>query len=557
MSLDEGARRRVLTDHFFASFFRLTFLDDAGEASFKRALLGALAVLASGGLFVARLYASKYSGVAPALTADMVHADRLFAIVLPMFATATAMTLASASLFPDELDFRVLMALPLRRRTVFLAKGAALGRFAAMVVAVTVLTMTAPLALIISGREPRALPSIVSLLLAAALAGTFVCLMVTSLQGLVAALSPPNWRRRTSVWMQTMSIAALVLCLPFALRASAAWRLLPAEPGWLMLLPPTWFLGAERWFAGDGTAWSDRCALLAVAGLLLAWGLAGWCHVRVYRRFDSASVRTSERYPGRARRPFPWRRRPRAETTAVADLMRATMSRSSVHRLACSMTVAVGAALAINGLLGAWGARERWVMQAMLSVPFALMAGSVTGLRAAFLIPSHVRANWLFRLTETADSRPRVLDAVRNTFFWRGVLYPTLASFPVVTFAVGLRTALTLAPVTLLLGAAFIDILCIGWRRVPFSSTLLFAKRPPAVTLGALVAVFGWFVFLGAAVLSAARAGWVAWSLVTCLVALVAGTTRWWRLQEWGLHPLEFEDTVPDAVQTLRLAAGG
>ena len=53
-------------------------------------------------------------------------ADQLLMIGLPMFIVALAMALVCHSLFPDETDYRILMALPVRRSAIFSAKVAAL-----------------------------------------------------------------------------------------------------------------------------------------------------------------------------------------------------------------------------------------------------------------------------------------------------------------------------------------------------------------------------------------------------------------------------------------------
>jgi hypothetical protein len=96
--------------------------------------------------------------------------------------------------------------------------------------------------------------------------------------------------------------------------------------------------------------------------------------------------------------------------------------------------------------------------------------------------------------------------------------------------------------------------MCIGWRRVPFTCTFLFAKRPPAYTVGLLVMILGWFVFVATSLLNAARIGPIPWLIVACVAGAAGLALRWWRLHNWGHWPLEFEDYLPDGLDSLRLS---
>ena len=66
-----------------------------------------------------------------------------------MLVVAFATLLVSHSLFPDETDFRVLLALPVSRRLVFLSKLAALALFSSIFIVASHVAML-PVAMIIS-----------------------------------------------------------------------------------------------------------------------------------------------------------------------------------------------------------------------------------------------------------------------------------------------------------------------------------------------------------------------------------------------------------------------
>ena len=75
------------------------------------------------------------AGAPPEAYAREVVADHAFLMALPMWIVAGAMSLVGQSLFPDETDFRILMAEPLSRSVVFAAKLAALLLFGGLFVA--------------------------------------------------------------------------------------------------------------------------------------------------------------------------------------------------------------------------------------------------------------------------------------------------------------------------------------------------------------------------------------------------------------------------------------
>ena len=237
----------------------------------------------------------------------------------------------------------------------------------------------------------------------------------------------------------------------------------------------------------------------------------------------------------------------------MRDFIATTVRRSGLHQLIVYSLTAVGVALAMNRWLGAVGLRERWVVAAALCVPFTLMAGVVIGLRTSLLVPTNLRAGWIFRFLEDASTRGHQLTAVRRSLFVAGVVWPSLLSVPVHALSLGWTTALTLAPLTLLIGWLFTEVACLDWRRIPFTCTFLFGKRPPAFTIAMAIIVFGAFVSLSAALLDTARAGLLPWLLIALLVAPVGLALRQYRLQNWGDYPLEFEDYLPDGIETLRL----
>jgi hypothetical protein len=122
-----------LTRHFLSGLFDLGVLSEAGADSFKRMIIGICAAFLSFGLLLARLFMVKYAGLASLDTPEpyrqAILADHAFLIAIPMWIVAFVAVLVGHSLFPDEIDFRVLMALPVTRRVIFGTKLLALALF--------------------------------------------------------------------------------------------------------------------------------------------------------------------------------------------------------------------------------------------------------------------------------------------------------------------------------------------------------------------------------------------------------------------------------------------
>jgi ABC-type transport system involved in multi-copper enzyme maturation permease subunit len=554
-SNDAPSALRILTRHFFSSFFRLSFLDDAGEESFKKALIGLLTAVIGAGLLVTRLYITKYRALGEVeMLPAIVAADRLFIVAVPMFITALALALVVHSIFPDELDFRTMMALPLKRRTVFAAKFVALAAFLCIFAGGSVLGFTVPLAVIVSGRSAEGRLGILVQIGVGAMACGFTVSLLVAIEGLIAVALPRAWMRPASVYTQTTCVALLVASVPFLLRMPGWWRVMADPPAWLLAVPPAWFLGVAQWAMGAAHPRWAQLAIAAAAGTAITAIIALASALWLYARFDQTVLRSSTA-PGRSRwRTGRWRLASGSPAQeAVRDFIATTIRRSGLHQLIVYSLTAAGVALAVNRWLGAIGQRERWVIVAALSVPFMLMAGVVVGLRTALLVPTNLRAGWIFRFLEDAATRRHQLTAVRRSLFVAGAVWPALLSVPVHAMVLGWTTAFTLAPLTLLIGWFFTEAACLDWRRIPFTCTFLFGKRSPAFTIAMAILVFGWFVFLSAALLNTARVGLLPWLLVALLVGPIGLALRQYRLQHWGDYPLEFEDYLPDGIETLRL----
>jgi hypothetical protein len=451
------------------------------------------------------------------------------------------------------------MALPVPRRTIFVAKLSALFLFAAIFIVSANVAIGLPFAVVSGGRwsENPLAARVFTQAAAGTLASVFAVAAIVAVQGLITVMAPRTWLRGLSVATQTVMICGLVLSMPIVARIPTVAPSLRSKASWLYFVAPAWFLGVQQWLLGSREPFFVRLAFVAIVGTVAVAVFAAGCYLALYRRFDRVVVDAARM--GRPRiwhLPLPWprwlpRRHPAYE--AVQAFTGATLRRSSLHQLVCFGIFAAGFALAANSVLGNAGGQERFLRTAAVNAPLTLIIATVVGLREAMLLPANLKAAWVFQFTEAETARRHQLNAIRDTLIGVGVLVPAALLFPVQAAVLGLSKALASLPVVVLLGWMFVEMVLGNWRRIPFTCTVLFAKRPAAHTVLIAILVLFWLVPIGGVFEQVAISGLRRWLVVTTVLLLICGILRWVRLQSWGRLPLEFEDYLPDTIEPLGL----
>jgi hypothetical protein len=550
----------TLTRHFLRGFFRLPFLDQAGEDSFVRGMIGVVvanAILVFGAM--ARLYFIKYRALSSNPTPDlyrlMLPADQLLTIILPMLVVILVMATVSDGLFPGELDLRVLLPLPVSRRMIFASKSTALFLHTSFFIVVSNAIVAEPFALLSGGRWAEHGPRerLIAQLVAGGGASFFAAATLVAVQGLVAVLAPRHRLQRAMIAVRTLFVCEVALLLPVVLRLPRLAESLEQNRWWLKIAAPGWFLGVERMLLGGGTADDRRLAGIAIAGTALVSATAVACFLELYRRFDRVSLQTPHRATQRWRRvAIRWPQTTPPALAAVQSFTGATLRRSGPHQLVVFGALSAGLAFALDAALlsgDAGGALTR----AAIGAPLIVMIVATLGVRAALLMPTEIRAAWIFRFTERADIRIEQLDAVRLALAWRGILLPALVVAPLQIAILGWGHAGASFPVTLAIGWMLLELVTSDWRRIPFTCTVLFGKRPAAQTFMILCALYVAFGVIGARIAEHAVGGLSSWLVTMSLLTMALCFARWHRLRHWGRLPLEFEDYLPDSVETLGL----
>lgn len=555
----------VLTRHFFTSLFDLGFLSDDGAESLKRALLGSLAVALALGLLLTRVFMAKYASLAsgpPDAYERAVTADHAFLIAVPMWIVAAAMGLVGQSLFPDETDFRILMAQPLSRLTIFGSKLASLLLFGGLFVGGAHLALFPMAALTMMGaiKDGSIVTTATAFVFSSAMGSLFAALAIVAIHGLLVLFAPASRLLVFSGAVRSCMIGLLVLSLPLVGRLPAAASAFSSNAGWLPWVPPAWFAALERWLLGD----AQRAALAAPAavGTTVVFFVSIASYVLLYRRFDRVTVQpaSSENVIVGDRSLARWRGT-RSVRHAIGRFVSITIRRSVLHQGLVVGALAVAGAFVLNSLLSADGWHEPFqrrqreaLIWTLLWAQMTMMFLAIPAIRLALSIPVDLRSNWIFRMTEDVPGRAEVVAANIRVVLALGVALPLALIGPVQWWVLG-TPALAAFVVEASMGWLLAEWLMSGWRRIPFTCSYVPGKGfVPHMFVKGFASYLLFSLFTGIVLrLSVARP--VAAVIATTIAGLSAWTLSVRRSRIVRLTGLNFEDELPVDVTLLGLNA--
>jgi len=551
-----------LTAHFFAGLFDFGVLSEAGSDAFRRVLIGIAAAMLTFGLLLVRMYAAGTAGPAGTESLRLAGiAGEAVVIGLPMLVVAFATLLISQSLFPDETDFRVLLVLPVTRRTIFLSKLSALALFAGLFIVSSHAAML-PLFLKISAGQWAAgnfSSRLAAHLLASLGASACAVLAITAINGGLLMALPRVHVQTASTAFRSLMLCALVLSVPLAARLPAIGPLVAAESPLLFLAPPAWFLGVNQLLQGHATPYFSELAAVAIGAFVSSLVIAVGSYSLLYRRFDRVMIRPAEtgsrglgtRVLGRAhaRRPG---------FVAIRAFTHVTLARSALHQGVFIAIAACGAGLVLNSFFGASAvprlrSYEDALSASALWAPFALVFAATIGARAALVLPIDPRANWVFRMTEDATARVEQLNAVVDAVVRLGVVAPLAMLLPIewAMFGVG---ALASTSVAFVAGVLLVEIEMSEWQRIPFTCSYMPGKRFVGHTMLIGLAGFVIFTSLGQGLAWYSIHHRWGWLVVMAILGSVVVQRRRRRLALWRRTALIFEDSLPSEIEPLRLS---
>jgi hypothetical protein len=481
-----------LTRHFFRRMFRNDFVDF--EDQMKERLIAVLSVLAIVLLWSSHLALFKYV-IVPDTNLSWQEKSYVFTLMMIIFGLVTL--LEWDVLFPDRQDFLNLIPLPVRLRTVFLAKlgsfflfiglfSVAMNSGAAVLFAIYLAPWRSDRNLLFFGWH------ILSHLISAFAACFFVFFACVFLHFILMAVLPDRVYRRISLAVRVVLVGGFIfLLLAFLLEPKildksflSLAKFKEAGDPLLVRFPPFWFVGLYERLLGTTDpvfAAQTRAAVLALllslGGFAAASGLSYYRHVR--KTLESEKKRRGV-LPGlrEAWSGFLGRTVLRShEERAVYGFFTRTVRSGPKQRIALAYYTAVGAGVLALYIVSARGAfRDLSPTNAGLLVqPLFLSFVIVAGFRSLVNIPAWPAANWIFEVTETGRTR-LYSSGLKKAVFLRWLLPFSGLVFGFHLFIWKFWPALEHAVFVLVVSSLGLEAFFFRFRKVPFACSTVPGK---------------------------------------------------------------------------------
>jgi len=500
----------------------------------------------------------------PAAAVATIWSMQHFLIATTMLVMGLFAVLSWDSTFPDRRDVLVLSPLPIRPRTVFLAKAAALGAALGLTVAALNGLPGVTWGLLIFPPPHSGLLGPFRTLAAywiSALAGAaFIFGGVLAVQGIGGQL-PRRWYLRVSAVLQIATFCLILgtYCLEPSLSSPPAFAA-PQNQGLLVWLPSYWFLALFHALNGNTTPGVAPLAWRAVLGLMAVAWLAGTAYLLAYFRTLRKIVEEPDIVVG-ARGGVWLPRFGKSPDTAVVQFSIRTLLRSRQHRIILAFYLGIGFAILIllvhigggpSHSLAVPPARRVTVEGMLASV--LMLAFWVLGTRVAFSVPLEMRANWIFRVIPLGGP-PACLKAGRRALLALSVAPLWVLSAGVYLWLWPWRPVLAHLIVLGLLGVVLSEACLQNFRKIPFACSFLPGKSRvhmavlgvwPLIAWAAMGVAYEWRAF--------DQPGDYAKIIAVLVAAVVVARWNAARLAKSDEAAVVFEEAMPAMIQTLGLS---
>jgi hypothetical protein len=410
----------VLYRSFLLRVIDLELLSDDADTA---RLLGQFAALFAGLSYLFTFWLIAAGGFPKAFLWTMEH----FLIATTMVIVGLFSVLCWDSIFPDKRDVLVLGPLPVRANTLFRAKLAAL--VAALSLSVVSLNIFSGLvwpflfSAMNCGGFRGVTRSLAAYWITMVLAGFFMFCCVLGVQGVTSLVLPRQQFLRLSALLQAGAFFIFfgAYILEPSLEAPKALAA-PENQSLLACLPSYWFFGLFQQLNGSMVREFAPMARRAWEGLAVAvcGGVASV--LLAYFRTMGKTVEEPDIVPGVHRMNSSVRFGSLLETCVALFSIR-TLLRSRQHRILLCFYLGTGFAIVLASVRTALGQRGFLhgphgdvVDLTFLVASLWVICFAVIGVRVVIAMPHTLRANWIFRMTETRGVG-EYLAAVRRSLF--------------------------------------------------------------------------------------------------------------------------------------------
>lgn len=542
----ERRQFRILYRDFLSRLVDLEAFSSRGEI--QKLLVQFVSMMAAFSFVFAMETVTKYvaSPLPRATLMKAARVDEEFLLASTMAIAGLFSILAWNAMFPDRRDCLVLGLLPVRARTIFLAKAAAIASSLGVCVVATNCFTGLMFPFLFGG-----LGSFAAYWLKMISAGLFVGCALVALQGLAAQVLSCRLFLRASSFLQIGSFFVIL--------------------GAYFLKPP---LAREKQFPWFPSFWFIDFGRTAIYALATVVFLAVMTFALAYRRNLRRIVEQPDIAPADRSRPasraaayLATRLLARPIDRAIVLFTGRTIARSKQHRLILAAYLGIGLAIALaysrELIYGGGDPLERTFWKAPWNQPnmpflvasLVLLFFAAIGTRAVFALPIALRAKWIFEIT-AVQSPAAYFGAVRKALY-------AIAAIPVWTISAVVYFAIWpvagAAEHLAVLGAVAILVVETSLRRfrkIPFACAYLPGKSNIHVRLGCYGIGFLFVASQGVHLEYWSMQG-VGSFLV--LLAVLGALAAWARRRTTAALPynrLQFEDLPEPEIEALDLHGG-
>ena len=541
----------VLRREFLFRIVDRELLSTHAKGDMSKLLLQFVALLsyASIACSIPAMYAGSRS--TPQATVLFAWSNEHFLIATTMLVVGLFAILSWNVMFPELLDVLILAPLPIRARTVFLAKVTAVGS----ALSLTVLSLHAvaglvwPFALHASAPPGAvALSSTVEAIqggggllgllrvfaaywITMFAAGTFVFCLIMGVQGLAANLLPRRYFLRLSTYLQ-LAAFALIICY-YCLQPSTV------TPSTLEAARHGSGIWSPSVLVPRPVSTTQRIAISRAAGAtrVARPGVDRFRHGGVVHTLVSPSVSENRRGSGDHAR----RSRPRGLVASFREcdpdgcraVQSRTLVRSPQHRIILAFYWGVGFAVAIfflktprGQMLSASSGGFPWQGWALLVPNFLILGFAVVSTSDRVLLAARLTSNWIFRITPVQGGRQCV--AARRRAMQALSVAPVLALSAAVFLSLWpWSAALGHLVLLALMGMILVELNLPGTQKIPFTCSYLPGRSSFHLTFLICVMLILPVAAAGTVLERYALQGPIAFGAVFALLVCAWGATRW------------------------------
>jgi hypothetical protein len=488
----EARQFKILTRHFFQRLFRNDLVDF--EDQMKERVIGILAILAVFCGLIAYVFLEKYS-----FTPDQGQSwiEKMLIITFFMLVTGFVAILEWDVMFPDRRDYANLNPLPLRIRTVLLAKLTSLLLFISLFgLSLNLLSSPFFILLLPHWRSSslffffgNALVHSLIMFLACFF-GFFLYIVLfgifQSLLGVQIFFRVSTYLRSFFLIVQLFLILTYLRILVYGLDNLISTKQLlsdlPKVGRFFNYFPPFWFTDLYETALGNPRLPFHGRYLYALIGLAVLASVfiltLGLSYGRSLRRMDIGHKPRLRKFRWFLEAAFNGIFLRNRTQRAVFHFYRKTLKSSVFHRMRLATYLACGVAFVpfLITMRTVQKGRLLSINLTLISIPIILSFALLLGLRSVMNVPVSLEANWVFRFTE----RPKILayfTALRKAILLMNICPLFILVF--VTYGVlwDFRTAFYHSLYGFLLSILVMEILFIRFVKIPFACSYLPGKE--------------------------------------------------------------------------------